>query len=232
MPAWDFLTWVQKLRPDYVLIENVPEFLDWVPIEDGEPTRNGETSDRWIDALHGHGYALDWETLNAPDYGDATSRERLFILATRNSTPAFPDPTHSETADGTTESWRTAADIIDLSEPGGSIWTRDLQNPRVQPLKISKLQRIAEGIRRHCDDRHEPLADALADIDRDDVKRLSDNPLPAWLVPNAAHELDEPFLVERPSAIEHLATPSLTKVYGTSTAASIDAPIGTITSGG
>ena len=232
MPAWDFLTWVQKLRPDYVLVENVPEFLDWGPIDDGEPTRNGDTFDRWIDALHGHGYSVDWQTLNAADYGDATSRERLIILATRDGAPSFPAPTHSETGDGDTEPWRPAADIIDWSDPGGSIWTRDLENPRVQPLKNSTMERIAEGIRRHCDDRLEPLADALADIGRDDVKRLRANPVPAWLAPHAAPALDEPFLVERPAGIEQAAIPSLAKYYGTSTAIGIDTPIGTFTTGG
>jgi DNA (cytosine-5)-methyltransferase 1 len=43
MPAWDFLNWVQKLRPDHVLVENVPEFADWGPILDGKPTRFCDT---------------------------------------------------------------------------------------------------------------------------------------------------------------------------------------------
>ncbi|WP_236039639.1 hypothetical protein [Haloarcula salinisoli] len=47
MPAWDFLTWVQKLRPEHVLVENVTEFRSWGPIDDdGQPTRNGETFDQ------------------------------------------------------------------------------------------------------------------------------------------------------------------------------------------
>jgi len=232
MPAWDFLTWVQKLRPDYVLVENVPEFQQWGPIEDGEPTRSGETFEAWINALHDLGYSVDWDTLNAADYGDATSRKRLFILASRDGAPSFPEPTHSEDGEGDTEQWRTAAEIIDWSDPGGSIWTRDLDNPRVRPLKNSTMQRIAEGIRRHCDDRLKPLADALDDIGRDDVKRLRENPVPAWLAPYAAQKLDEPFLVERPAGIEQPVTPSLAKFYGTSDAADVDAPIGTITSGG
>jgi DNA (cytosine-5)-methyltransferase 1 len=202
------------------------------PIEDGEPTRNGETFDRWIDALHGHGYSVDWQTLNAADYGDATSRERLFIFATRDGAPSFPDPTHSETGDGDTEPWRPAADIINWSDPGDSIWTRDLENPCVQPLKNSMMEQIAEGIRRHCAGRLEPLADALADIGRDDVKRLRENPVPAWLAPYAAWELEEPFLVKRPTGIDREAIPSLAKFYGTSTVTGIEAPIGTIPSGG
>lgn len=97
MPAWDFLTWVQKLCPEHVLVENTPAFEDWGPIEDdGTPTRNGETFEQWVNALHSLGYSVDWRVLNAADYGDPTSRKRLFILATREGSPSFPTPTHAE----------------------------------------------------------------------------------------------------------------------------------------
>lgn len=232
MPAWDFLTWAQKLRPDHILVENVPEFQSWGPIDDeGQPTRNGETFEQWVNSLHALGYSVDWQVLNAADYGDATSRERFFLMATRDGAPEFPAPSHSEDGAGDTEPYRTAADIIDWSDPGGSIWTRDIENPRVRPLKNSTMQRIAEGIRRHCDDRLEPLADALGDIGRQDVKRLREQPVPAHLAGAAAEALDEPFLVEVPGP-EPTATPFLAKYYGTSTVRPVDTPLDTVTSGG
>lgn len=231
MPAFDFLTWVQKLRPETVLVENVKEFESWGPIaEDGTPTRTGETFDAWIDSLHSLGYNVDWQVLNAADYGDATSRKRLFILARRDNRPEWPEPTHSDTDDELPDK-RTAADIIDWSDPGGSIWTRDLNDGRKKPLKNSTMKRIAEGIRRHCDDRLAPFADALEKIGRDDVRELRQAPIPARYADVAAQALDEPFLVATDDGGAAL-TPSLTKYYGTSTTRPLNTPIDTITSGG
>ncbi|MFT4920900.1 MAG: DNA (cytosine-5)-methyltransferase 1 [Haloarculaceae archaeon] len=234
MPAWDFLTWVQKLRPENVLVENVPEFESWGPIdEDGQPTRSGETFDSWIDSLHSLGYSVDWEVLNAADYGDATSRKRLFVMATREGTPSFPEPTHSKHGAGDTQEWRSAAEIIDWSDPGGSIWTRDLDDGRKRPLKNSTMQRIAEGIRRHCGDRLDAFADILEEIGREDVKRLREHPVPAEYAGVAADVLDGPFLVAHKGSLETAAGESvLPKYYGTSTARPVDAPVDTISSGG
>lgn len=244
MPAFDFLTWVQKLNPKHVLVENVKEFAQWGEIdENGKPSRSGKVFEQWINSLHALGYAVDWKVLNAADYGDPTSRERLFIMATRDGSPKFPEPTHSEDGRGDTKPWRTAADIIDWSDPGGSIWTRDLEDGRVRPLKYTTMRRIAEGIRRHCDDRLEPFADALDNIGRVDagddvdaskftsVEELRERPVPAWLAPHAAEVLDEPFLVERPAG-GTAATPFLSKYYGTSSARPVSAPLDTVTSGG
>jgi len=226
MPAFDFLTWVQKLRPANVLVENVREFQQWGPVEDGTPTRNGEVFETWIDALHDLGYNVDWQVLNAADYGDATSRERLFILARREHRPEFPDPTHSPDGSGDTEPWRTAADVVDWSDPGESIWTRS------RPLVNNTMQRIAEGIRRHGAAGLEPFADAVGELGKDDVKAMQERVVPARFAPLAARVLDEPFLAAPAGGTPALASPHLTKYYGTATAKPVDEPIGTITAGG
>jgi DNA (cytosine-5)-methyltransferase 1 len=227
MPAWDFLTWVQKLRPEAVLVENVKEFAKWGPIEDdGTPTRNGETFEQWVDSLHALGYSVDWQVLNAADYGDATSRERLFIMATREGCPTFPEPTHGD-ADDELPDRRTAADIIDWSDAGESIWTRS------RPLVQNTMQRIAEGIRRHGDDRLEPFADAVAQLGKEDVAAMQDRVVPAEYAPLVAEFLDEPFLVAPgDDATPALADPHLVKYYGTATAKPVGEPVDTITAGG
>ena len=235
MPAWDFLTWIQKLRPENVLVENVKEFASWGPIEsDGTPTRNGETFEAWIDSFHSLGYSIDWKVLNAANYGDATSRQRLFILARRENRPEWPEPTHTEDGEGDTQEWRTAADIIDWSEPGGSIWTRDLHDARKRPLKNSTMQRIAEGVRRHCSDRLEPLADALAELGRKDVKQLRQSVVPFEYAETAADVLDEPFLVEQPAGTTPvLAAPYLLRQQSGGQPPSIEnEPVPTISSAG
>ncbi|EMA54571.1 DNA cytosine methyltransferase, partial [Halococcus salifodinae] len=80
-------------------------------------SKKGETFDAWINALHSLGYNVDWQVLNAADYGDATSRKRLFVVGSRQGSPKWPDPTHSENGETPgTEPWRPAAEIIDWSE--------------------------------------------------------------------------------------------------------------------
>ena len=167
---WHVLDWLQKLYVDHFIIENVREFQSWGPIgANGKPleSQKGDTFDAWINALHALGYNVDWQVLNAADYGDATSRKRLFIVGSRQGSPKWPEPTHSE--DGVvpdTDSWRPAAEIIDWSEPGESIWARD------RPLVNNTMQRIAEGIRRHSDDELEPFADVVAELGKDDVETM------------------------------------------------------------
>jgi site-specific DNA-cytosine methylase len=62
----------------------VKELQNWGPVEDGNPTRNGEIFDAWINSLHALGYSVDWTTLNAANFGDPTSRERLFVMGQKN----------------------------------------------------------------------------------------------------------------------------------------------------
>lgn len=197
---WHVVDWLEKLDVRNFLVENVTELESWGPVDDeGQPTRNGDVFEAWINALHAIGYSVDWTTLNAADYGDPTSRDRLFIAGSRDKRASFPEPTHSENGEVPgTDPWRPAADVIDWSDPGGSIWTRDIGEPRKQPLKNSTMQRIAEGIRRHCDDRLEPLADALADVGPEDVKRLRQNVVSLSDAPTVAEAVDHPFLVASP----------------------------------
>ena len=193
---WHVVDWVQKTQPDHILIENVPELESWGPVdEDGKPTRNGETFDAWINALHSLGYSMDWDTLNAADYGDATKRRRLFIVGQREGRASFPAPTHSEDGTGDTEPWRPASEIVDLSNRGGSVWERS------RPLSNNTMQRIAEGLRQHCSDEVAEFADAVADLKPEDVERMQEDVVPATDLDDALDERDEPFFVHAPTAV-------------------------------
>jgi DNA (cytosine-5)-methyltransferase 1 len=189
---WHVVDWIQKTRPEAVLIENVPELKSWGPIEDGQPTRNGETFEAWVDAIHSLGYSVDWDTLNAADYGDATTRRRLFVVGRRGQRASFPEPTHSDD-NAELLDHRPAAEIIDWSDPGSSIWIRS------RPLSNNTMQRIAEGVRQHCDDDLAGYADILKDISPEDVDRLQEDIVAAENVAEAAAEREEPFLVAGPA---------------------------------
>lgn len=188
---WHVLDWLQKLYVDGFVLENVPELRSWGPVgADGQPlkSKKGETFDAWINAIHSLGYSVDWQVLNAADHGDATSRERLFIVGRRQHRPEFPDPTHSEHGDGETDSWRSARDIIDWSDAGDSIWQRST------PLVGNTMERIADGLRRHAGDDLEPFADAVGELTKADVTSMQADPVPADDVADAAEDRSEPFL--------------------------------------
>ncbi len=237
--GWHVLHWIEHLQPENILLENVPEFRDWAPVVDGTSTRDGSIFQRWVGMLEALGYSVLYDdqdedygaVLNAADYGEAQSRKRLFIMASRDHRPTAPEPTHDD-ADPEKPDRRTAADIIDWSDLGESLWTRDLENPRVQPLSSNTMERIAEGIRRHCDERLEPLADALGQIGKDELRELRETVVPAEHAATVAGAVDRPFLVRVPDGRTTLATPSIVKYYGTSTVTPIDAPLDTVTSDG
>jgi DNA (cytosine-5)-methyltransferase 1 len=144
--------WAEALRPATILIENVPEFETWGPIgTNGRPlkSRKGETFRAWLGMLNSLGYTVDFRRLTAANYGDPTTRERLFIQAQRGRRRIFwPDATHAKPAadlfamDGRVP-WRSAADIIDWSIPGKSIFTRS------KALAPKTLKRIREGLEQH-----------------------------------------------------------------------------------
>jgi DNA (cytosine-5)-methyltransferase 1 len=193
---WHVVDWVQKTRPDSLLVENVPELKSWGPIdENGQPTRNGETFQAWIDALCSLGYSMDWDVLNAADYGDATTRRRLFVVGRRNRRATHPEPTHAEDPDGDREPWRPASEIIDWSDRGSSVWTRSRQ------LSGTTMERVAQGVREHCDSRLAEFADTIEDLDADDVEEMQADVVPASDLETAVETREEPFLVEGPATV-------------------------------
>lgn len=142
--AWVGVEWARTIAPRVIALENVPEFSTWGPLgDDGLPVRErtGETFRDLVSALRLAGYAVEWRTLNAADYGAPTARKRLFLVARRDGHPiVWPTPTHGP---GRSQPWRTAAECIDWSVPVPSIFGRS------KPLAEATERRIAEGLRRY-----------------------------------------------------------------------------------
>ncbi len=158
--AWDLMRWVEHHRPSFIVVENVPEFKEWGPVGDhGKPLMKfrGKFFDSWVTAIQSAGYKVDHRLLNAADFGAATSRTRLFVIARKgNRNPVFPEPTHAARAGGELpgmgmQRWRSAAEIIDWSIPCKSVFARST------PLKDNTLLRIEAGLRRFV----EPFAVTL-----------------------------------------------------------------------
>jgi DNA (cytosine-5)-methyltransferase 1 len=158
--AWLILKWLSELRVRRVIIENVPEFLNWGPIgADGQPLKSmkGKIFQAFVHALQEMGFAVEWRLLCAADYGDPTTRTRLFVQAARyGARIVWPEPSHSKTPGlFATQPWRAAREIIDWTLPGKSIFDRK------KPLAPATMQRIAAGIRRYWGEWAQPFLTAI-----------------------------------------------------------------------
>jgi DNA (cytosine-5)-methyltransferase 1 len=101
MLGWCIARWMEEVQPRVVLIENVPEWKDWGPtlVRDGvkvqDPARKGQHFRKWWRYCERLGYRMEMRVLDAPDYGCASRRRRLFIIARRDGQPiVWPEKTH------------------------------------------------------------------------------------------------------------------------------------------
>jgi DNA (cytosine-5)-methyltransferase 1 len=152
MDPWHVVRWCTDLRVSRLLVENVPEFVDWGPcsLQTGRPmlARKGEYFRAWCAALQAIGFRIDYDVLCCANYGDPTTRERFFLIGRSDRGKLrWPEPTHAKggAADllGARARWRAAAEIIDWTIPGKSIFTRK------RPLKPNTLRRILAGAIRY-----------------------------------------------------------------------------------
>lgn len=73
--AWAAVSAAECHRPEFVLVENVPEFARWALYRP------------WCSAMHALGYALSPMILDAADHGVPQHRQRLFIVGSRTNHP-------------------------------------------------------------------------------------------------------------------------------------------------
>ncbi len=140
--------YVEMIQPDYVMIENVVEFMSWGPLDkNGKPIsrKNGSDFLRWCRDMCSHGFLNEWKELNSADFGAYTSRNRLFGIFYRPELPiCWPEPTHSKKPNtGMFEGlkkWMPVKDVLDFSDEGESIFTRK------KPLSDKTLERIYAGL--------------------------------------------------------------------------------------
>jgi DNA (cytosine-5)-methyltransferase 1 len=247
--AWDVMKWVEHHRPSWVVIENVVEFEQWGPVSDkGIPlaSRKGAFFHAWIAAIEAAGYVVDWRHLNAADFGAATSRNRLFVVARKGRrAPVFPEPTHRKGSGRTLPgmglpSWRTAAEVIDWTLPCPSIFGRK------RPLADKTIARIEAGLRRFVG----PFVASWTNTESSSNYEYSpDRPLPTVLT-KAHMGLAVPYMVrsahgenggdrihELKAALPTVTTSKdfaltvafLTHFYGNSGASPVSDPVDTIT---
>lgn len=158
--AWVVLKWAGKVRPDVIMLENVPEFVTWGPVRKGKPVKKkaGQTYKKWYKQLSELGYVIESRVLCAADYGAPTIRKRFCLIARCDGKPiVFPKRTHApkdseEVRSGILKPWRAAAEIIDWSLPCYSIFeSKQVIKEKygvntMRPLKPNTLRRIAKGL--------------------------------------------------------------------------------------
>lgn len=196
--AWLILKWLSELYVRRVILENVPEFVNWGPLgSDSRPLASGKgaTFAAFVAAIQSLGYRVEWRLLCAADYGDPTTRTRLFVQAVRGrGRIEWPEPTHSREPDlFGLQPWVPARNVIDWSIRGESILNRR------RPLAPATLRRIEAGIRRYWGEWAEPFLVVLRGTS---VARGAGEPLPTVTAGGGHFGLVEPFLVphygERP----------------------------------
>ena len=209
-----------------MFVENVKEFKSWGPLLDkdtwykGKKYKAGQADPReaglffndWIRDIKHSGYHVDVAVLNAADYGAATSRERLIIQAVRKSSGEkiiWAEPTHAkEPGLFNYLPWRSAAEIIDWSIPGESIFDRK------KPLCENTLQRIEAGIKKYWGAWAEPFLIVL--------RGTTDNAINSTAVP-----LSSP-LPTITAGATGLVQPFLTAYYGNGFTVPVSDPTPTI----
>jgi len=189
------IDWAAQARPRVLMLENVPEFLTWGPLIDGQPdkTRAGEHFRAWVLRLQLLGYRVEWRVLRACDYGTPTIRKRLYLIARCDGRPiVWPEPTHGPGL----LPYRTAAECIDWTDLGTSIFTRK------RPLADATMRRIFAGLQKF-----------VVDCPRPFLLNLSHG--------GRVEPLGEPMrtITAHPKGGDRaLVVPWLTKLYGTSQA--------------
>lgn len=210
-----------------------------------DPKREGQTWRRFVAALEHLGYVVEYRILCAADLGGHTTRERLFMIARRDGLPiSWPEVTHFKKPAGKQKKWNPAADCIDFSDLGKSIFTRP------KPLAPATMRRIAKGIKRYVLDSPQPF---IVNNMTNNVPRGVDDPMATCcngghkllatpsIVPiahyngaNTAHSAEDPLrtITAATKGGEFaVATPIIAKFRGDSIGHRVDDPLPTITSG-
>lgn len=134
----------------------VAEKGERVPLEQQflipDPKKAGQTWKRFVAVLRNMGYTVEWRRLVAADYGAPTTRDRLFLMARRDGMPIeWPSATHFENPKRGQLKWRSAAECIDWSIEGKSIFNRK------KPLADATMRRVARGVERYVINNAKPF---------------------------------------------------------------------------
>ena len=213
------LSWLDQLFVRRLIIENVPEFVEWGPLtKAGKPIerKKGACFVAWVKAIEARDYTVDWRIVNCADYGDATTRRRFFLKAVRRGCGRirWPEPTHAEHPEAdlwgrTLKPWKSVRECLDINDLGTSIFSRP------KPLAANTLRRIFSGLRKF--NGLDFQMDLLDPAGKDNCRLRT---------------LDEPAFTQPTWNRTCIVRPFIAKLRNNEDAESIDKPLSTITAGG
>ncbi len=136
--------YIDELNPQYLMIENVREFIAWGDLDErGKPVSKdkGRLYKKWVSNITHRNYRYDYRLLNAADFGAYTSRTRYFGVFTQGDyTFSFPTPTHHKEGRKGLEKWKPVKEVLNFEDEGKSIFNRK------KPLVENTLKRIYAGL--------------------------------------------------------------------------------------
>jgi len=91
--AWAVIACVEAQRPANVVVENVPEFLDWALF------------DVWALALEKYGYHVTTQVLDSADFGVCQERKRAFVMARQDGALDLAAPDRPRVSLGSVVDW-------------------------------------------------------------------------------------------------------------------------------
>jgi len=96
-----------------------------------------------VDLVRGLGYNVEWRERIAANAGAPTIRKRLYLVARSDGKEiVWPEPKHHKKPSAKQKPWRSAAECIDWSNLGRSIF-------RDKPMAVNTMRRVAKGCWRH-----------------------------------------------------------------------------------
>lgn len=157
---YETLRIVEKLKPKYVIWENVKNLLS---------KKHRHNFDAYVDAMKRLGYLSHYSVLNAKDYGVPQNRERVFTVSIRLDLPdpwafEFPEPIPLE---------KKLKDVLE-KEVDEKYY---LSDDKAKTLKFSDTSKTIRSGGRGSFDRHSWDIVKVGDLDikgQDQIKRVYD----------------------------------------------------------
>lgn len=175
----------------------------------------------------GLGYEVRFQELRSCDYGAPTKRKRFYMIARCDAKPIiWPQPTHSrkdslEVATGICKPWHAAAECLDWTKPGKSIFDRK------KPLCEKTMKRIAHGLKKFVIDNPNPFV-----VDDKYVPFLIQYHSEQSEKEVRGQDIQEPIMTLDTSNRYALICPYIVTLRNNMVGQSIEEPIGTLTTSG